>query len=261
MILFKFEQMVNLFCLVFLLFCAYKSCKWWRTTLAEAYKSIGHYRTKTPNSAQSSPKREDNSAQNEEEQVAVIDTADRVGQSRVRFSFPTEYIEYGCTGPLYTSVNTPKIPDILRPKSTDRPKLLKFEFDDYRINYFTKKTDDGFQCHINLSNAPCVVKSCAIKNITPECSPETKLRVRLSYGNMYTEGTLVLEQKITSNTVLANKQKIMTAYRVNRVKYLQSKNYIFVISFQKVTEVGDWYSDGLISRGQQVRFQRGKRRG
>jgi hypothetical protein len=103
-------------------------------------------------------------------------------------------------------------------KSTDRPKLVKFGFDEYRIKYFTKKTDDGFQCHINLSNVPTKDKSCVAKNITLKYIPKNKLMIGFYYSNIYIEDTLVLEQKITSNTVL---------------KYHQTKNDILVISFKK----------------------------
>lgn len=103
-------------------------------------------------------------------------------------------------------------------KTTDRQKVVKFGFDDYRIKYFTKKTVDGFDCHINLVNAPSKDKFCVAKNINLKYIPKNKLLIGFYYGNIYIEDTLLLEQKITPNTVL---------------KCHQTKNDILVISFKK----------------------------
>lgn len=104
-------------------------------------------------------------------------------------------------------------------KSTEKSRISKFSFEDYRIKYFTKKVEEGFECHINLLNVPVKERSTAVaKNLTLRYIPKNKLLVGFYYGNIYIEDILVFEQKITPNTVL---------------KSHETKNDILIISFKK----------------------------
>ena len=111
-------------------------------------------------------------------------------------------------------------PNILKRdvKSPDKIKVSKSSFEDYRIKYFTKKVDDGFECHINLSNIPCKDKTSSVKNLSLKYIPKNKLLIGFYYGNIYIEDILILGQKITPTTAL---------------KGYETKNDILVISFKK----------------------------